>query len=302
MASFDITNLGSYVQNSGNQYAVKSVASAKTAKALIDSKNVQVGVKGTAAILKLDSNVSLIKNAGCTTRTAGSSIVLSSRNIVVNQIADQGNICPATLWNTFYADSLAKGAVPQEELLPVFADAIMNDRALKIAAANEKLIWQGDESLTGTTNLKQINGILKAVTATTALTGATIINKLQMAFTGSNVDNRNQEDFKIFIGEDTYATYRIALANANIFQAQADDTLFGTTAKLFVTSGLNGTGKAFATRLSNLQLGLDGAADADKATMRYSVETGNFYQDFAYSLGVAVVYIESTEVFVGTGV
>lgn len=286
---FNISELGSYVQNNGKEYSMKSVASAKTAKALIDSKNVQFGVKGTAAILKLNSDVTLVDASSCG-RTGGSTINLSNKNIVVKPIADEANICPATLWNTFYADSISKGQVPQEELLPAFADAIMTDRAAKIAAVNEKLLWQGDTSLTGSTNYKRIDGIAKQVTGSTSVTGATIVEKLQNFFLACDVDVRGQEDFHIFMGEDTYASYKIALSAKNIYQPTEDMVLFGTTAKIFVTSGLNGVGKVFGIRLSNLQLGLDGEGDSDKAEMRYSTETKQWYQDFTYALGVSVVW------------
>lgn len=298
---FDISNLGSYVSNNGKEYAMKAVASAKTAKALIDARQVQFGVKGSAAILKLNSDVTLVDGSSCS-RTGGSNIALSNKNIVVKQIKDEANLCPATLWNTFYADSIAKGQSPQEELLPAFAQAIMDERAMKIAAQNDKLLWQGDTTLTGSTNLKRIDGILKQASvsaSTVAATGSTTVEKLQHVFKTANVDVRNAEDFYIFVGEDTYSDYTIALAGKNIFKPTDDFTLFGTTAKMFVTSGLNGTGKAYGARLSAHQLGLDGEGDADKASMMYSVETGNWYQDFKYAMGVAVVWPEESVIATG---
>jgi hypothetical protein len=299
---FDISNLGSYVQNNGSTYAMKAVASAKTAKALIDARQVQFGVKGTAAILKLDSEVTLADGSSCS-RTGGSNINLSNKNIVAKQIKDEANLCPSTLWNTFYADSIAQGQTPQEELLPVFAQAIMDDRAKKIAAVNEKLLWQGDTSLTGSTNMKRIDGILKLAAADSAsaitATGSTTVEKLQNVYLSSSVDVRNSEDYHIFVGEDTYAQYTIALAAKNIFKPIEDMTVFGTPAKMFVTSGLNGTGKVFASRLGNLQLAMDGMGEYDSATMKFSVETNNWYQDFKYALGVAVVWGSETVIASG---
>ena len=295
--AFDITGLGSFVQNNSKQYAMVSIASAKTAKALIESKNVQFGVKGTAAILKLNSDVSLVDASSCG-RTGGSAVKLSNKNIVVKPIADEANICPATLWNTFYANSVAQGQSPQEELLPIFAESIMNERAAKIAAVNEKLLWQGDTSLTGSTSMARIDGIGKQITSGVTVTGTTMVEKMQNLFLASNVDVRNQEDFVIAIGQDVYAEYLVALAAKNIFRTTDDNSIYGTTGKFFVTSGLNGTRKAYSVRWSNIQLGLDGEGDADKAELRYSVETKNWYQDFLYSLGVAVIW--STEAIYAT--
>lgn len=289
---FDITGLGSYVQNNGKDYAMKTIASAKTAKALISSGNAQFGVKGTAAILKLNADVTLLDGSSCS-RTGGSSVALSNKNLVVKPIKDEANLCPQTLWNTFYADSLAKGQSPQEELLPAFANAIMDNRAMKIAAVNEQLIWRGDTSLTGTTNLKFIDGIGKSVTATTSTaTGSTMVAKLSNFFFANNIDVRSQEDFVIAVGEDIYQEYLAALAGLNIYKSTDDLTVYGTPAKIFVTSGLNGTRKIYGIRWSNIQLGMDGEGDSDKAELKFSIETNNWYQDFKYALGVAVVWPE----------
>lgn len=299
--AIDISLLGTYVQN-GKDYAMKSVASATTAKELIASKNVQFGVKGTASINKIYGDVTLIDGSTCGARSGGSTISLANKNLVVKQIADESNICTATMWNTFFADSLTKGQTPQEEMLPAFADAIMTDRAMKIAATNEGLLWQGVLGSTGVTaNYRLINGIGTQVTASTATaTGSTMVNKLQNFFLACNVTARGQEDFRICVGEDIYAEYKIALAAANIYQPVDDMTLFGTTAKLHVTSGLNGTRKVYGLRWSNLQLGVDGLGDADTAELRYSVETKNWYLDFKYALGVAVIYNTSDEALYAT--
>lgn len=298
---FDITGLGSYVANNKKEIAIKSIASAPTAKALIDSGNVQYGVKGQSAILKLNSSVSLIDGSTCGARTGGSTIALLNKNLVVSPIRDEANVCTDSLWNTFYSFAVAQGQAPQEELLPAFANQIMEERASKIAAVNEQLIWRGDTSLTGTTNLKRINGIGVQVTASTSTaTGTTILNKLQNFFLACNVDNRNQDDFRIVVGQDIYAEYKIALAALNIYQPVDDMSVYGTTAKFHVTSGLNSVRRIYGLRWSNLQLGMDGQGDADKAELRYSIETTQFYQDFAYALGVAVVWNDSSEAIYAT--
>lgn len=292
--AFNIDNLGSYVQN-GSGYAMKSIFEAPTAKALIGSRNVQFGVKGTAAILKMNSDITLVDASSCS-RTASSTTNLSNKNLVVKPIASFENLCPKTLWNTFYAESLAQGQAPEESFLPAFADAMMTEKAMKIAEVNETMLWQGDTSLTGSTNNKRIDGIIKQVTATTSVTGATVVAKLQNFFLACDATVRNQSDFVIAISQELYDQYLVALAQANIFKPVEDKTLFGTSAKLHVTGGLNGaTYNAVGIRLSNMQLGMDGQSDADAATVRYSIETTNWYVDFQYALGVAVVFADEAK-------
>jgi hypothetical protein len=289
--AFDITGLGTYVKN-GQGYAIKSIANAPTAKALIDSGNVQYGVKGTAAILKMNSDISIADASTCA-RTVGGSIFLSNKNLVVKPLGSFENMCPKVLWNTFYNESIRQGQLPEEAFLPTFADAVMSERALKVAQENEKMIWRGDLTLTGTTNLKRMDGIIVQTTATTTnATGTTMVEKLQNFFLACDATVRNQSDFVIAVPQTIYNEYLVALSLKNVFKPLDDMTLFGTTAKLWPTVGLDGTRTVWGGRLSNLQLGMDGQSDADTASMRYSTETTNWYIDFVYGLGIAVVWAD----------
>lgn len=288
---FDVSNLGSYIDNNGTKYVMASIADAPTAKALIAGGNVQYGVKGQAAILKLNSGVAPYKITGSCGRIGGTAVALSDVVITVNQIRDEANLCPEALHNTFYAKAVQAGLNDSEEqLMGDFVAALMENRALKIAEFNEKVLWQGDTTLTGSTYLNIINGINKQVTTSVSTSGATVVEKLQNFFLACDPVVRTQADFTIAVGQDVYSEYLIALSNKNLYHPTEDKTLYGTVAKLFPTSGLNGTRKVIGIRFDNIQLGLDGKNDGEKASIKYSIETNQIYQDFAYALGVAVVY------------
>ncbi|RZK45905.1 MAG: hypothetical protein EOO97_00280, partial [Pedobacter sp.] len=182
--SFDVSGLSAYVQNNSKAIATKAVANAQTAKLFIENGSVQTGIKGTAAILKMDADVSL-QDAACGIRNPLGGITLSNKTITVKPIMDVQNVCPKTLYSTFYAEMIKKGQAPQEELTPEFAQAIMDLRAKKISAVVEKLLWQGDTAITGATNnLKRIDGIVKQVGSGFAITasGADVIAKLQSIY------------------------------------------------------------------------------------------------------------------------
>ena len=66
--------------------------------------------------------------------------------------------------------------------------------------------------------------------------------------------------------------------------------LFGANVTLQPTSGLNSTQQIVAARISNFHLGMDGQGEDEFADLRFSMETNQWYQDFHYALGVAVVY------------
>src|SRR4051812_33560188 len=106
--SFDVSALQSYVELKSKEISTKAVGNAQTAKLLIDSGNVQVGIKGTAPILKLDSDVTFQDGSSCG-RTASGNTVLSEATITVKPIKDIQNFCPKTLVNTHYSYALKAG-------------------------------------------------------------------------------------------------------------------------------------------------------------------------------------------------
>lgn len=289
-----ITKAQDYIKPISQEMATKAVVNSKTAKLLIDNKAVQTGVKGSAAILKMDADVNLQDGSGCARNPLGSAL-LSDKKIVVTPLKDEQNFCPKTVYNSYFVEAIAKGQSPDSEtFIPDFVKSIMEYRAAKINLAVENLLWQGNTALT--TSLKWIDGIIKQVKAGTYITltatGSTIVEKLQAAYLSMPVEVRSQEDFRIFIGEDIYAQYLIALANKNIYKPTDDFTLFGTIAKLFPTPGLNASNEIIAARISNFHLGLDGDSETDYADLKLSVETNQWYQDFHFAVGVAVVYTE----------
>lgn len=295
--ALNITKLQDYIKPISKELATKAVVDATTAKLLIANKQAQFGIKGSAAILKMDADINLQDGSTCGTRNPLGNQTFSDKKITVVPIKDETNICPKTLYNSYFAEMVASGQNPeQESLLPEFAKNIMEYRASKIAYGIEKLIWHGDTSLTGTNQLKYIDGLVKQITAgstqidLSAITGSTIVEKLQAAFLAMPVEVRTKQDFRIFIGQDTFAEYTVALANKNIFKPVDDMTLFGTTAILEVTSGLNGTREVVAARISNFHLGMDMQGEEETADLKFSIETNQWYQDFHFAVGVSCVY------------
>lgn len=291
--AFNTSAASTYVENNSTAIVTKAVAGAKTAQLLIDNNAVQTGVKGQAPILKMDADVNLQDGASCG-RTSLGTTTLSDKFITVKPLADMQDFCPKALYNKYYSVLIAKGQKPEDETLDsAFVQQIMDVRAAKIANLVDKLLWQGDTSLT--TSMKWIDGILKQVSGASdkiALTetGDDIVEKLQSIYEQMPAEITSQDDFRIFIGEDLFKAYTIKAANKNYFNPVDAMTVYGTTAKLEVIPGLNGTNKIVAGKISDFQLGLDKTDDADKAVLRLSAETNKWYMDFYFSVGVAAVY------------
>lgn len=297
--SFNVSGLSQWVENNRKEIAVKAVASAKFAKLLIENKRVISGVKTREAIRLMDTDVTVQDGSSCGRNPLGST-TLTEKFIDVKPMKDEQDFCAKSLRNTVFAEFLQKGQAPAEEISSELSQAIMDYRSAKISAKIEDILWSSDTAATGSTGMNLIDGVKKQVGVGTAITatGSTIIAKLQSAYLQMPVVYRTQEDFRIFIGEDQYEEYLVALDNANSFRETNAGVLKGTTAKLFPTPGLNGSDKVYMTRISNFVLGMDGEGDQDYAEFKLSEETKKHYMDFHWAVGVKV--ITTTEVGVAT--
>jgi hypothetical protein len=288
--SFNTNNLGQYI-SIGKEYALAAVRKSKFAEELMKAGHVQFG-KGKVAVLRIDADTNIHESSDCGARSTLSTINLSNKELDIKPLADYANLCPKKLWNTFYSTSLLKGQTPSEDFIPEFVDSIMMKRAEKLAFENEKLMFQD----TGST----LNGIIEQLSdagvTTSAVSGSDMVAKLQNVFTGSTVDARSKEDFHIFMSPEVFAEYQIALSNRNLFAGNDLTMVYGTTAKIFVASGLSGKREVIAARLSAFQLGVDAESDLVNASLDWSNETKQYYQDFQYGLGIVVVWPEEVSI------
>lgn len=289
--ALDISALQSWAQNNSRQIASKAIGGAAFAKLLIANNSTQLGITGTAPILKMDSVVVLQDASGCS-RTPLGSTVLGNAMISVHPIKTSENLCPKTLWNTYMSTMISKGGVGQDEsFMPDFAEQLMTQKAMMIANAIEVALFQGDTASTSV-NLSRFDGILKMGSSSSIVpAGADIIAKLQNIYSQTPVAIRQSEDFRLFVGQDVYDNYTIAIANKNIYKPVTDFSIFGTAAKVEVMPGLNGTNDVIASRISNFVLGMDGSIEDLKSDLFYSIETKSWYLDFEFSVGIAIANV-----------
>ena len=257
--SYNVTNLPAYTSEQSRKFMLKSILGGKTIEFLTNEGSFDPTAMGRQAIQLLDTEVVWQDGSACKLAELGS-VALSQNYLEVTPIAMKFPLCARTLVKTFAVEDLKakqKGENGFDE--GMFIEHIGNDVASKNQKEIEKLIWLGDKTLTS--NMKFIDGYLKQLaTGTFALgtiTGADIVAKLQNAYLAMPIEVRDQEDFRIFLGKEIYDQYKAILAGKNIFQAQDDNTLFGTTAQFQITSGLNGTNKVVYSRARNLQAGGD---------------------------------------------
>lgn len=303
--AFDVTNLSAHVEPIDKNISVRSVMDAKTPQILKAAGSFQAGVKGQAALLKMDSTI-VLQGADSCGRTPNGTTTLSDLKIEVVPIKSEENLCPKVLKNTYYAYAVTSGgSVDDEQFTGDFVKMIADTKIHDVSYAVENLMWKGDKSLTGTNNLKHIDGFLKQAVAggtasyiDTSNDGETVIEQLQKSFLEMPIAVRSQEDFRVALGQDKYDEYLMELANADYVNSQENTKIIGTSAILIPTPGLDGTNKIFSARLSNLQMAMDLEDEQDKASFHYSKEQNIVFFDIYTSIGVKI--IRTNEVGVGT--
>jgi hypothetical protein len=279
----------------GFKLATKSVKEAKTAKLLIGSGNFQAGVLTRSPIMKMNTDV-VFQKQNCAVRNPLGGTTFQEVFVDVTKLAVYEDICYDKLEGTYMSQALISTTDdPSEEVLMAeFTKQILDKQIALINLGVEKLIWLGNESLSGATNnLNKISGIKSQVSGVSATTvsGATIAAKLQSLYFAMDEDDRLAEDAYIFVSEAVYEQYTVELWAADRFNSNKDTELklAGLNIKLFPTPGLSGTREVYATRLSNLQLAFAGSPEVDKIDLWFSKDDNIFKQNAFFSLGIKVI-------------
>ncbi|RZK22471.1 MAG: hypothetical protein EOO43_09550 [Flavobacterium sp.] len=295
--SFNINTslLTEHYELKSKDISTQSVLGATTANLLFSTGNFQLGKPGQVPILKLDSTITL-QEGGCG-RTPSNTITPSNTFMVIKAIKSEENICPKDLYGSYFAGFVAAGQDPESEtILPELASKISDKKIGDYQRVVENLIWHGDTTLTGSSNLKFIDGFVRQITVggtasyiSTSTTATTAKERLQAAFSKMPVEISSQEDFRIFCGIDMYNQYLLEIANANFFMKPDETTVLGTTAKLVPTLGLNNSKEIVSLRLSNTQIGMDLQGEESKATLEFAKEQKMWMHDIETSIGVKVI-------------
>ena len=290
---YNISQLPAYTNEQSTEFMLKSVLDAKTIDLLISAGSFMPELKGSEAIQLMDKDVYFQDGSSCGRNPLGG-VSLAQVEITAKRIKSNENYCIAELETKYTVEQLKakhKGQV-YDDL--VFNEQIGSAWAEKAAMEIENMVWQGDITLTGSTNLKLIDGFVKRVKNATdkinlsGATGATVTAKLQAIFRTMPVAVRKKEDFRIFISEEMHDEYVAENTSASLFKDVDTSKLVQTSAKLEVVSGLNETGVVIAARLRNLRAGGDLTnMELDKW---YSKETDSVNLDAKFSLGTQITY------------
>ena len=302
--AFNVTGLTNWTKANESTLITKSLFAAKTASLMTKL----TGVKSSMQIPTLAKNLVFQAGGTCGFNASGDTTI-SSRNISVGKISVMEEFCVKSL-ETKYTQLLLNNGSYYEALPGGIEAAIVDQTVGQIAEGIETAIWQGDIS-SGNVNLNKFDGlgviiagaagvvsanVSTYITPVTAITSTNILSIVDAIYTAIPVAILDKEDLHLFMGNDVYRLYQLALKNANLFHyitnGDTNEVYVhpGTTLKIMPVIGLNGTSDLYVMRTSNMFLGVDLEGDEDRFKMWYSedFDVVRFRSEFKYGVQIAL--------------
>ena len=306
--AFSVSTLANYTKENEALLVTSSVLGAKTASLIKSAGNVMVGVKSAETINIMDTDAFFQAGGTCGWNASGTTS-FTQRTVTVGKVKVQEALCPKTLEAKYLQKALPTGSM--YDSIP-FEQEYTDKKAKTIAAQLETAIWQGD-SASANGNLNKFDGLIKLIGAASGVVDANVSGFVSggpvASITASNViallDGVYKaipakvvaaDDMTIFVGQDTFRTYTIALKNANMFnyafdgKADSEFVLPGTSIKVVAVQGLNGTNNIFALRLSNLFLGTDLLNEEEKFEIFFAKEADEVRFACEFKMGVNIAF------------
>jgi hypothetical protein len=306
--SFSVSTLTNYTKENEALLVSSSVLGAKTAALIKSAGNVMVGVKSAETINIMDTDAFFQAGGSCGWNASGTT-TFTQRTVTVGKIKVQEALCPKALEAKYLQKALPTGS--QYDSIP-FEQDYADRKAKTIASQLETSIWQGDTG-SANGNLNKFDGLIKLIGAAagvvdanvsgyvsgaplTSITAANVVSLLDGVYKAIPAKVVAADDMTIFVGQDTFRTYTIALKNANMFnyafdgKADSEFVLPGTPIKVVAVEGLNSTNDIYAMRLSNLFLGTDLLNEEEKFEIFFAKEADEVRFAAEFKMGVNIAF------------
>ena len=296
VTNFLVSSLPAYVQEN-RDLLIKNFAlvGTETRKRIA----LQTGIKGTARLHDLAAAIVLQDGSVCGFNPLDS-LTITKRDITVKVIKHDGEVCPETLLGK-YGEWLVRIKASEHELpFEEYIVRVMTDEINKVI---EKLIWQGDDSVSNTDpNTNQIDGFLVKFLADSDVIDVSIASGTS-AYAGLlSVYAALPEEVldrggMIFVAPSIYRAFLMDIVNLNLYHyagpedaAPEEFVLPGTDVRVAKTPGLAGTLYAVGTFADNLVYGCDGENDEEDIEIVYNPYTKKFQFTARFAAGVAYRY------------
>jgi len=311
--AFDVTALTNYTKENEALLVTSSVLGAKTASLIKAQGNVMVGVKSSEKINIMDTDAIFQAGGSCGFNASGTT-TFTQRTVTVGKIKVNESLCPKSLESKYLQKALPEGS--RYDTI-AFAAEYNDKKAARIAAQLETALWTGD-ILSANVNLNKFDGLVKLIgtsaveannatyygTPATSITSANVVAIVDALYRAIPAQVVAKDDMTIFMSQDVFRTYTIALKNANMFnysfdgKADSEFVLPGTSIKVVATPGLNGVSKLYAMRLSNAFLGTDLLNEEERYELFYAKEADEVRFVAEFKLGVNVAFLDEVASFI----
>ena len=290
--SYNVSGLPAYVDQNRPLLLNEAILGGISAREF----TLMAGVKSSAALNILTSNVQFGDGSVCGWNEAGSS-TLSQRVLETGQIKVNMAICDKTLLGK-WAEYQVRIAAGQKNL--PFEEDLMRDLSRRISNALEVAIWRGDTS-SASANLNKFDGIVKLLSASgsgvitsAAVSGETKRDAVKRALLAMPAGTM-KEDAVIWCGTAFLRDYEQELVAANLFHFEPGmdyDSIRipGSRVRLIATVGLDGQNYLVAGQLSNFFFGCDLMDDSEKFEVWYSQDNREFRIAVEFNAGVQVAF------------
>jgi hypothetical protein len=311
--AFDVSALTNYTKENEALLVTSSVLGAKTASLIKANSNVMIGVKSSEKINIMDTDAIFQAGGSCGFNASGTT-TFTQRTVTVGKIKINESLCPKSLESKYLQKSLPEGS--RYDTIAFAAD-YTEKKSARIAAQLETAIWQGD-TVSANVNLNKFDGFVKLIgssaveannttyygTPATSITSANVVAIVDALYKAIPAQVVAKDDMTIFLSQDVFRTYTIALKNANMFnysfdgKADSEFVLPGTSIKVVATPGLNGVSKLYAMRLSNAFLGTDLLNEEERYELFYAKEADEVRFVAEFKLGVNVAFLDEVASFI----
>ena len=319
--AFVVSTLTDYAKENEALLVTSSVLGSKTATLIKSQGNVLVGVKSSEKIGIMDTDAFFQDDSDCGFNASGTT-TFTQRSVTVGKIKVQEALCPKGLESKYLQKALSAGSMYDSI---AFAADYTSRKSAKIASQLETAIWTGDTG-SANGNLNKFDGFAKLVAAASAsvihanasgyygsplaasagITSGVVVAVIDAVYKAIPAQIVDKDDVAIFVGNDVFRTYTIALKNSNLFnytfdgQATGELTLPGTTIKVIAVQGLNGTSKIYAGRISNLFIGTDLLNEEEQFELLHDPYAMNIKFMAAFKFGVQFAFPDELVDFIPT--
>ncbi len=308
--SYDVSTIGSYVDQVGGELLSKALIGATTPKYV----NVRLGIKGTQALNLLNSNIVFQAGECGWDPPTGTTTTFTQRSITTCAEKYNEALCYQDLFDTYQSMLMAPGQT--QETVP-FEQQIADLKVKQIQQRIEQKLWQATTGggdcftgfkgliVTGTTGVGNSSGTTFSSSATYGQAGNPI-TEVDNLINALSDDAMSRDDLRVFMSYANFRLYVQALTRANFFSNYIGSSEItgnmeavhpNTNVKVIPTIGLNASNKVVIGPAEYFVVGFDLLSDHERLVIWYSKDYDELRLRANYNYGAQIALFGSTVYF-----